>query len=94
MGRLSDSLARWRNATEDSPVIMEDANQIVAWSTSTYHKRFLLWLREQADQPINPKSPHADLIVANARANTMKEIRKHLLDLAERAHSALEIEND
>jgi hypothetical protein len=94
VGRLSNSIAAWRNATGEPSPVMEDANQVVKWSNCDYHKRFLLWLREQADQPINPRSQHADLIVANVRANTMKEIRKHLLDLSDRAHSALEIENE
>ena len=71
---------------------MENAHQVAAWSNCDYHDRFLAYLREEADKPINPKLPHADLIVNNARANTMKEIRQHLLDLKERANAALERE--
>ena len=91
MARFSDTI--WEYAIrDDSPVIMEDASQIVEWTNRRYHKRFLRWLRESADAPIDPKSAHMDLIVANAMVKTMREVRKHLLDLEERAHSALELE--
>ena len=92
MGKLSESLWRFVSSDDAAPV-MEGAGQVVNWSKCDYHKVFLAWLRSQADRPIDLKLGHAELIASNARANTMKEVRQHLLDLTERAHSALEIEN-
>ena len=86
----------WRFATEEpafDPATMERAREIIDWSNRPYHALFLQWLRDQADIPIEPKSAHADLICANARANTLKEVRQHFINETERAHQALESEH-
>ena len=91
---LMSNLAFWRDKnTEDAPAMMDRAREMVSWSQRPYHDDFLKWLRAMADRPIEPgKSSHADLIVANARANTFKEIRQYIVDETEKAHRVMEHE--
>lgn len=66
-----------------------DANSYAEWAKHPYYAKFLEWLQTMGDDPVKPGA-HMDMIVGNTRANTFKEVRKHLLDLEKRAKMVLE----
>lgn len=79
---------------EQTPAMMERASEFIRWSDHKAHQDFLDWLYDQADMPINTSLPHGDLIAGNARCNTMKEIRRYLIDEETKARRLIDRENN
>ncbi len=93
-GVLVGSLVRsiWDSVSgnsDDTPEVMNRANQFIQWSSNDYHQIFLDYLYDEADKPVPIRDKQMDLIVGTARANTFKEIRRYLHDTESRAKAML-----
>lgn len=59
------------------------------WASQAYHNRFMEWLEEEANKPIPVSENHMETVKAAVRANTLKEIRKHLQRVVREAEAGL-----
>ncbi len=66
---------------------------VLRWNRDEETKKFIAWLREQADEPVNAKS-HGDLLAMTQRNNTFKEILKHLTSELADAERRMERANE
>jgi hypothetical protein len=58
---------------------------VLDWVSQEYHAKFLEWLDAESSKPL-PIT--ADLVKAAVRANTLKEVRDHLVKLEKGALAA------
>jgi hypothetical protein len=64
----------------------QEAIDVLDFSQTPYYGRLLTWLEEQAAQPL-VVGDHLDMVRSAVRANTMREVRRHLLRSVEAALS-------
>lgn len=77
---LFDHLFAERAVEDDQAVRASraEAQQILDWVSSGYHDRFMAWLTTMAEVPISTQDL-ASTISGATRANTLREVRTHIL---------------
>lgn len=85
----------WQRLSQPSEREVREADEVVAvaeqfleWFERPYTERFLQWLRDEADRPMDLASQSA-LLAGAARGNAFKEVRQHLLREQRNAEIAL-----
>ena len=78
------------DAAEARASVLENYRQIVEWAASAYYSKFLVWLEEEANRPIPVTENHMEMVKAAVRANTFREIRRHLQRTVSEASAGLQ----
>jgi len=76
---------------EEASEARELAQMFSEWASCHYYRRFIDWLDEQATSAVDVTASHLDLVKSVTRANTFREIRKHLARVEADAKTALEL---
>jgi hypothetical protein len=90
---VANPFARFFAPDEDEDEGVEEANEIVAFANMPYYPKLLAWLASEADKPMTI-GDHMNMVLAAARANTFKEIRKSLQHRVEQAVRLIEAERE
>jgi hypothetical protein len=76
-------------SVEDIAGLIRENEEVVAYCRMPYHAKMMRWLGENADAPLKI-GDHTSMIAGTARANTLKEVRAHLLQVERMALDALQ----
>lgn len=90
---LRDYLHYFQRPSPIEPETLTSPADILDWCSRPYHARFLAWLDAEASRKITIDSNHLAVIESAVRANTLREIRQHLLRLAKGAAARAEEQN-
>lgn len=90
----------WRILTEPSEREVHEAESVLSecqlfieWQNQLYHRKFIAWLRTQAEAPVG-LGDHLSMVSSAARSNTYREVLEHLRVLDHRASIALGEDNE
>jgi len=71
-----------------SDEVLGIARSFLDWAEQPYHQRFEDYLRRQSEEPVD-MTDQFKMLAGTARANTFKEILKHVRQEAQRAEMVL-----
>jgi hypothetical protein len=79
----------------DEDAVADDATYAVAreavdWVSQPYHEKFCKWLDDEASKPFQIGQDQMALIQAAVRANTLREVRRHVERVRVAAMATLE----
>ncbi len=89
------SLAKWASMfrvpdEEVAAVAREKGRLILEWMRQPYHEEFEKWLEAEASKPIPVVEHNITLIQSAVRANTLREVARHLARLRSNAMAAVQ----
>ena len=88
---LRDFASFFRNSDEEAEIAARGrARAVIDWMGREYHKEFMKWLDDEASKPFDIDKDEMRLIKSAVRANTLREVRSHLLRLESLSLAALE----
>lgn len=90
MGRLGEFVRFFRNDDQEAEAASAAmARAALDWMSQDYHARFEAWIDDNASVALDPGANEAQLRTAVVRANTFREIKKHLVLLRKTSEAAV-----